>query len=171
MVEITDKDKESARTWYDSDRPTSEQVKKFGLTKAREDDIVWAFSVGHSIQRERAERAEADLAHYKETSAPEAVQRLAQVDDFNEQLSNDLMEARNQVKIMKADVEAACGELLVSMDDSPPGSLVSQLVIANRILSSRIRAVETELDESNGTKTRGEELRPWGRDHEGESNK
>lgn len=47
-VEPTKEDKEIARAWYDSDRPTPDQVEKFGLTKGREDDIVWAFSVGHA---------------------------------------------------------------------------------------------------------------------------
>jgi hypothetical protein len=53
-----------------------------------------------------------------------------------------------QLATMQADVAAACGELMVSLEESPPGSLVARLVIANRVLRSNLAAMTAERDEA-----------------------
>lgn len=56
------------------------------------------------------------------------------------QLQATLAAREAELAVWGNDQKAACGELLVSLDDSPPGSLVNRLVIANRVLRSNLTA-------------------------------
>lgn len=55
---------------------------------------------------------------------------------------------RETITRLEGDMKAACGELLVSLDDAPPGSLVAKLVLANRVLRSKNASLQARLTAS-----------------------
>jgi len=52
-----------------------------------------------------------------------------------EELGKQLDAALERIAVMEEDVRLAAGELMVDMEDAPPGSLVARLLIANRLMS------------------------------------
>lgn len=71
--------------------------------------------------------------------------------------------ASQQLAAMTAERDEACGELLVSLDDAPIGSLAGKLVTANRVLRSHLATLQATLAEREelveGLKTELEEYR------------
>ncbi len=65
-----------------------------------------------------------------------------------------LIEAAEESAKLREDVRLASGELLVDMDDAPPGSLVSRLMIANRIMSRERDAALADRDSAEAAQAR-----------------
>ena len=67
--------------------------------------------------------------------------------DWHRFLAHDALQ-RETITRLEGDMKAACGELLVSLDDAPPGSLVAKLVLANRVLRSKNASLQARLTAS-----------------------
>lgn len=61
-------------------------------------------------------------------------------------------EKLSQLAAMTAERDEACGELLVSLDDAPIGSLAGKLVTANRVLRSHLATLQATLAERDAYK-------------------
>ena len=61
-------------------------------------------------------------------------------------------ELEQQLAAMTAERDEACGELLVSLDDAPIGSLAGKLVTANRVLRSHLATLQATLAERDAYK-------------------
>lgn len=57
---------------------------------------------------------------------------------------------QNELAQLQADLAAACGELLVDINDAPPGSLAAKLVHANRVLRSNLATAQARVKELEG---------------------
>lgn len=93
--------------------------------------------------------------------AGNAVSQLAAMTQERDELVGDLLRhdaaqrqtierLERELEQMKSDAKDACGELMVSLDDSPPGSLVAKLVCANRVLRSERGHLARELTQAQG---------------------
>lgn len=112
----------------------------------------WRLILGLLDERDALEGR---LKHWQkeafDTAAKVAKAKKWLVDRNALRIERDLLKGGNIALISalaeaREDVCLAAGELLVDMEDAPPGSLVSRLLIANRLMSRERDALKVEVE-------------------------